>query len=81
MSSKFVLSENDAEFKAEIERAAGEAIGILERDMEKYISGDLYPADYQNGRYEPVPNGDLKNHAWEEGFWTGQLYLPVKMQK
>ncbi len=74
-NEKFVLSDGDATFQSKLQQAMKEAVQILERDMKKYISGDLYPAAYANGHYEAVYNADLKNHAWEEGFWPGQLWL------
>ena len=75
----FVLSDGDAAFKQKIGAAANEAIKILSRDMEKYSSGALYPAAYKNGHYEAVVNGDLKNNAWQEGFYTGQLWLAYEI--
>ena len=74
-NEKFVLSDGDDIFAEKVKAAIEEAIKIIERDMEKYASGNLYPAAYENGKYEAVLNADLKNHAWMEGFWPGQLWL------
>lgn len=71
----YVLTEKYPELKNDIEKAIETATKIVKRTMERYKSGDLYPAAHKDGKYTPVPNGDLRTHVWTEGFWPGQLWL------
>lgn len=75
MSRRYVLSAGDDSLRQKLELAAEEAVKIVERDMVRYESGDLYPAAWKDGKYEAVPNGDLRNNAWVDGFFPGQLWL------
>lgn len=73
--TNFILANTDEGLKHALDEAIKNVISILKRDMKKYVAGDVYPAEYTDDKYQVVPNADLRNHAWEEGFWPGQMWL------
>lgn len=77
----YILTAENELLRTKLENAARNAVKILEREMPRYISGALYPADYENGKYGAAENGNLRNLAWLEGFWTGQLWLAYEFTK
>lgn len=77
--TNFLLAETDEGLKQSLETAIQNALAILKRDMQKYIAGNVYPAAYTDEAYQVAPMADLRNHVWEEGFWTGQLWLAYEL--
>lgn len=73
--NKYSLADSDEVFVKKMEKAAEVALNIVERNMEKFASGDEFPSEYNNGHYMVFKNGDPKGGIWMEGFWTGQLWL------
>lgn len=71
----YLFTEHYPELKGTLTDAIDEATAILKRCMPRYESGDVYPAKYTDGAYIPVKNGDARCNFWEEGFWTGQMWL------
>ncbi len=71
----YVLSEQYKELIPQLEGAINEAAKIIERSLERFGGGDLYPVDYKDGKYTAVYQADPRGNYWEEGFWPGQLWL------
>lgn len=71
----YIFTEHYPELKIMISDALEEAVAILRKYLPKYASGDVYQAKYANGEYVAVKNADSRCNYWEEGFWTGQLWL------
>jgi len=71
----YVLTDHYPELKKDLDKAIEIAAKITKRNLPKFGSGDVYPAAHKDGKYTPIPNGDIRGHYWIEGFWTGQLWL------
>lgn len=71
----YILAEHYPNLKNELTKAIDEATASLKRMLDRYASGDVYPSVYENGRYRAVKQADISNNFWEEGFWTGRLWL------
>ena len=69
------MAEHYQNLKPELERAIETAAKTVKRNLKKFGSGDLYPCCYQDGHYQAVPQADVRNCFWEEGFFPGQLWL------
>ncbi len=71
----YILTEHYPAMQQEVEKALTTATAIVKRNLDHYAAGDVYPSVYENGRYKAVKQADILNNYWEEGFWTGQLWL------
>lgn len=79
VNRNYVLSGDDAAFRADLEKALSDACTIVKRNLEKFGSGDVYPSGYKNGKYKVVPNATP--NYWTESFWPGQLWLAYEATK
>ena len=74
--NKYILTSGDDILLGKVKTAIEEVIAIINRDMPKYSSGNLYPGRYKDGKYSAIKNGE---GIWTESFWTGMLWLAYEI--